>query len=319
VHTVTLTFTEGVTGSFSKFTVSTASGATVSAGPTTLHGQTVVIPTVIDNPGKIVVSWLAVGTDFNPVRGQYLFSVTTASGGVPSPSGAGAPGAGFTQGTAGSPVWTSMIKAVRFVEVAALYAVLGILLVRVLVLKGRLDGSEADTAHLYAILLTAGFVSVVVAPMLFLLYATRLHDLSGVAVRSQVFSSVGRPWLAALVVWAGFTFAVVRFARRRPEPGDRHDRLLLGCAALATVVFVINTHAGAATPQPLWGAVMWAHVMATALWAGSLGALVLVIVPSLGPAQGQLVIERFSTVMTLTVAAIPASGILLLLKLGGSW
>jgi copper transport protein len=310
VRSVSLDFTEVIDSSVSKFTVRASSGGSLVSAVPTIHGQTVVIPTNIGRAGTIVVSWVVAGGDGHPVQGQYLFTA-----GAPTGKFAGSV---FAEGNAGSSSLWWWIKAGRFVEVALLYLVLGILLIRVLVLRD-LGPDDPTAARTYRVLIGAGLALGALAPPLFLLYAARLHQASGGSTMSLLFSSLGRPWIAKVVVWEGFALAAVFFAGGRPAPGDRHDRILLGLAALGAAAYVSNTHAAAASPQPWWGAVMWSHVMVTALWAGGVGALIFIILPAAGSDRGELAIQRFSTVMTLMVAGIVLSGVPMLLKLAGSW
>jgi copper transport protein len=298
VGAVRLSFTEPLDADLSRFAVATGAGRSQVSGHVVVSGRTAYVPVSL-HPGPVVVTWIAVGGDAHPVRGQYVFTAAAVGHTLRA-----AP-ADFSEGNAGSSASGWVIKGGRFTEVTLLYLVLGTLAVRVLVLRGPSGGDR--------LLLGCGVGSVVLVPALFAAYSDRLHRATGRG--TPLLSGLELTWLVKLALWVGFCLLVVLFTRR--EPRRRHDLVLLGTAAALALAFVANTHA--AGRSPVWAGVMWLHVLVTAVWAGGLAVLLLVVLPAAGTDRGQLVLERFSRLMVFVVLGIVLTGAALLGTLSGSW
>ncbi|MGH8973312.1 MAG: CopD family protein, partial [Acidimicrobiia bacterium] len=311
------------------------------------------------------VSWRVVGDDAHPVIGAFVIGVKGFAGAEQAlPEGQlgraiGELGGSVGEGRTGSAGLAWAIRGGRSLEIVLLYVVLGILLLRTLVLHGRLapapggsgvspgvpggsgvspgvpggsgvspgvPGPGATTAAAlepdrgYRTMLRVGIVASVAMPLLFALYVARLQSaVGGVSFGDVIFSSLGQTWTIKTVLWLGIVAACVYGLRRHPAGSRQHDVLVLSLAAAAAVAFGYNTHAIGESPRLVWGLMMWGHLMVTALWAGGLVALLLLVFPTRDPARIWRSVGRFSTIMTVTVGAIIGSGLLMLLRLSGSW
>ena len=325
---VVLRFNERIDPSLFRLTVEGDDGAATTGQPQFPNERTVTAPIRSSASGVLVVTWVAVGLDAHPVQGQFVVGISR-----PGQAAAlrqnltlAATRVGSFEAGAGRSGLTGMIEAGRSVELLLLYAVLGIVLLGVILprpLRAAAAGAiTAPTGRVrsYRVLLVAGAASAALMPVLFSLYAARLMELiSGVGVRPILLSSIGAIWVSKAVLWVAVV-AVAALALRRAFEDRRDRRLEIALAALALGVaaaFVAGTHVGTGSASPSWLYVpmMMGHLLLTALWAGGLVALLLVVFPSRDPALIWAAVNRFSRVMTVTVVLLVASGAVILVKL----
>jgi putative copper export protein len=324
-----LRFNENVNWKLSKLTLEAADGRSAIQGQPVLKGSEAIVPLQTDAAGPLLLSWLVIGDDAHPVQGQFAFTVGEGQRN-PVPSGLSMESASgqFTEGGVGGAGLGWAIKAGRSVEILLLYAVLGILLLRTLVLRRRLpvalagggpSGSGLFPDRDYRWLTRIGIASAVVVPGLFVLNVARVHQVVGsVTVSEVLFSSLGEVWAIKVLLWLVFVGVCVAAVRRPARFGD-NDFLLLGVAVAATGAFVFTTHALSATPRVLFEFFMLGHLLLTAFWAGGLLALLLLVFPTRPPDEIWGAVGRFSTFMTVTVVGVIASGFPTLARLAGGW
>jgi copper transport protein len=345
VKQVVVKFDERVNWEYSEVDVEDPDGRSLLAGERQISGRQVTLPLSATAAGAMRVSWRVVGDDAHPVIGAFVIGVEGFPGAEQAlPQGQlgraiGELGGAVGEGRTGSAGLAWAIRGGRSLEIVLLYVVLGILLLRTLVLRGGLapaaggsgvpperTGPGASTAAAlgpdrgYRTMLRVGIVATVAMPVLFVLYVARLQSaVGGIRFGDVVFSSLGQTWTIKTLLWLGIVAACAYGLRRYPAGSRQHDLTLLGLAAAVAVAFGYNTHAIGESPRLVWGFMMWGHLMVTALWAGGLVALLLLVFPTGDPARIWPALGRFSTIMTVTVGAIIVSGLLMLLRLSGSW
>ena len=326
---VVLRFNERIDPSIFRLTVVGDDGPATTGPPQFPNERTVTSSIRSSASGVLVVTWVAVGLDAHPVQGQFVVGISR-----PGQAAAlrqnltlAATRVGSFEAGAGGSGLTGMIEAGRSVELLLLYAVLGIVLLGVILPRPLRAGPGAmaltaptGRVRSYRVLLVAGVASAALMPVLFGLYAARLMELiSGVGVRPILLSSIGAVWVSKAVLWVGVV-AVAAVALRCAFEGRRDRRLEIALVVLALGVaaaFVAGTHVGTGSASPSWLYVpmMMGHLLLTALWAGGLVALLLVVFPSRDPALIWTAVNRFSRVMTVTVVLLVASGAVILVKL----
>jgi|GEM_PF-6039475 len=341
VNQVTVHFDEAVQWQYSTIGIEDTKGHSVLAGKPQVANREAVLPLQPGTTGALRVSWRLVGVDAHPVTGAYVF-------GIGAPGVAGATdidtairrmAGSLGEGRVGSAGLNWAIRGGRSVEIAVLYVVLGLLLLRLLVLNrlpapARPGPGAATVASIaavepdrgYRIMRTLGIVAAVAMPLLFTLYVARLDSAVGhVPLGKVLFSSMAEEWAMKTALWIGIAAAAVYGLRPRgpggvplsanPRTARQHDLLLLSLAAAAAIAFGFNTHANGLSPGPLWTAMMFGHVMVTAFWAGGLVALLLIVFPSGDPQRVWPAVSRFSNLMTVTLGLIVVSGLVLLFRL----
>jgi putative copper export protein/methionine-rich copper-binding protein CopC len=318
---VVLKFNETMDWGLSQIHVEDAKGRSALAGKPVFTGTSAVLPLRSEAAGALLVSWVVVSLDAHPVGGQFPIGVRGPPGSESVALGAGSlAGGAFDEQRVGAVGLGLLIRAGRSVEIFLLYLVLGVLLLRALVLRGRLALAGDATDRAYRTLLRVGIAGSVVVPLLFVLYAARFTQLvQGTGFGAVLSSSLGQVWTVKTLLWVAFAAACVYGLRRYPQGSRQHDQLLLALAASTTAAFVFNTHAFSAGSRWIWGTMMWGHVMVTAFWAGGLVALLLLVFPSGDVTRVWRTVGRFSNIMTVSVLVIIVSGLTMLAQLAGSW
>jgi copper transport protein len=336
---ITVDFDEAVQWSYSTIDVEDPKGHSVKAGPPHTSPRQAVIPLTPEAKGPLRVTWRLVGIDAHPVIGAYVFGISAAAG-------AGTDSAELDQtirqlagtlgeGRIGSQGLNWAIRGGRSLEIILLYLVLGILMLRVFVLKdvpnpvrgpGAASVATLQPDQGYRMIRTLGIVAAIAMPALFVLYVARLDSAVGnVDLNKVVFSTLGETWTIKTVLWIAIAGACIYGLRTRgpggvprinsPAGARQHDTLLLSLAAAAAIAFGFNTHANGLSPGAMWTAMMFGHLMMTAFWAGGLVALLLLVFPSNDPQRVWPAVSRYSNIMTVTVGLIVVSGVVMLLRL----
>jgi copper transport protein len=335
VDHITVHFDEAVQWQYSTIGVEDTKGHSFLSGKPQVANREAILPLAPGATGALRVSWRLVGVDAHPVIGAYVFGIGAggAAGGAADLDSVIRRMAGtLGEGRIGSEGLNWAIRGGRSIEIILLYLVLGLLLLRVFVLKeepatsrgpgaatvGDLltsDGTpQADRG--YRLMRTLGIAAAVAMPLLFALYVARLDSAVGnVAFSKVLFSSLGETWTIKTVLWIGIAVAAVYGLRHYPSGARQHDLLLLSLACAAAIAFGFNTHANGLSPGLLWTPMMFGHLMVTAFWAGGLAALLLVVFPTGDPARIWPAVRRYSNIMTVTIGLIVASGLVMLFRL----
>ena len=326
---ITVNFDEAVQWSYSSIDVEDPKGHSVKAGAPHTSPRQVVIPLTAEAKGPLRVTWRLVGIDAHPVIGAYVFGISAAAGTGTDTADldqtirqlAGTLG----EGRIGSQGLNWAIRGGRSLEIILLYLVVGILLLRVFVLRdapGPASGPGAATVMAlrpdqgYRLIRTVGIIAAVAMPLLFVLYVARLDSAVGnVDLNKVVFSTLGETWSIKTVLWIAIAGACIYGLRRYPAGNRQHDMLLLSLAAAAAIAFGFNTHANGLSPGYMWTGMMFGHLMLTAFWAGGLVALLVLVFPSNDPQRIWPAVSRYSNIMTVTVGLIVVSGIVMLVRL----
>lgn len=328
---VVVRFDEQVLWEYSEIDVENVDGDSLLGGEPQLTERQAVLPLASDAAGAMRVFWRLVGNDSHPQIGAFVIGVRGPPGSAATADldlalqNLGAVG----EAKVGSDALAWAIRGGRSLEIVVLYGVLGILLLRVLVLRGRLAlpaGGPGTTVvgavgrdRGYRTMLPLGLAAIVITPLVFVLYVARLDSVfGGVDLGDVVFSSLGQTWALKLALWAAVVAACGYGLRRHPAGSRQHDLLLLALAASAAVAFGYNTHASGQSPEWIWNSMMWGHIMVTAFWAGGLVALLLLVFPTGDPPRVWRTVGRFSNLMTASVVIIIASGLLMMLQLVGN-
>ena len=329
VDHITVNFDEAVQWEYSSIDVEDPKGHSVRAGKPQTSPRQAIVPLAPGTSGPLRVTWRLVGIDAHPVIGAYVFGVKGAAGSVDGTADldqtirqlAGSLG----EGRIGSQGLNWAIRGGRSLEIILLYLVLGILMLRVFVLKDEpaaVRGPGAATALAlepdrgYRLMRTLGIAAAVAMPLLFVLYVARLDSAVGdVALGKVLFSSLGETWTIKTVLWISIAAACVYGLRRYPTGARQHDMLLLSLACAVAIAFGFNTHANGLSPGVLWTAMMFGHLMVTAFWAGGLVALLLMVFPTGDPGRIWPAVSRYSNIMTVTLGLIVASGLVMLFRL----
>lgn len=329
---VTVRFDENIEWEYSTIDVQNVDGDSLLGGEIVRQDRSVVLPLAPETYGAMRVFWQLVGDDAHPVIGAFVLAVKPPPGSAQAASFEDDLGslARLGDGDGGSGLLAWAVRGSRTLEIVLLYVVLGILLLRTVVLRGRFafapGGPGAATLERtvpdrgYRTMARIGVLAAVAMPFLFVLYAARLRSVvAEVSFSDIVFSELGQTWTMKTLLWAGLAGACVYGLRRYPAGSRQHDVTLLAVAVSLAVAFGLNTHAGGQSPGLMWGAMMLGHLLVTAFWAGGLVALLLLVFPSQEPERVWRAVGRFSQIMTITLLAIGISGVIMLLQLLGNW
>src|SRR5260221_5502036 len=133
------------------------------------------------------------------------------------------------EGRIGSEGLNWAIRGGRSVEIILLYVVLGLLMLRVFVLKeepvlargpGAATVAALEPDRGYRMMRTLGIAAAAAMPVLFFLYVARLDSAVGnVALGKVLFSSLGETWAIKTVLWIRIAAAAVYGLRPRGPGG----------------------------------------------------------------------------------------------------
>jgi putative copper export protein/methionine-rich copper-binding protein CopC len=325
---VTVHFDESVQWQYSQIGAEDTKGHSLLSGKPQVSNREAILPLAPGATGAVRVNWRLVGVDAHPVIGAYVFGISGggAAGGAADLDTAIRRMAGsLGEGRIGSAGLNWAIRGGRSLEIILLYLVLGILMLRIFVLKDQpaptpgpgaatVAGLEPDQG--YRLMRTLGVTAAIAMPILFVVYVARLDSAVGnVALGKVLFSSLGEEWAMKTMLWIGIAAAGVYGLRHYPAGSRQHDLLLLSLASAAAIAFGFNTHANGLSPGPVWTAMMFSHLMVTAFWAGGLVALLIVVFPTGDPQRIWPAVSRYSAIMTVTLGLIVASGLVMLFRL----
>jgi copper transport protein len=289
---VSIVFGERPDVKLSSINVLDSSGASVTAGPTTVaadNADELVVPLKPLSPGVYTVAWRTVSAvDGHSATGSFAFGV----GGAPPPPTTEGGAAGTVSGGPSDPV-----IAARWLLYLGLIALFGTSFFGVVVsATATFDARRlASVAWLLGALGTAGVIG------------TQLAD-AGVTLGSALSTSFGSVILerTATVVVAGLAIIGMLVWSRAARP-------LLAVAGLAAaaamLVDVLASHAAAGALPILSVAIQWVHVAAVGAWLGGLAGLLLATRRPPGPQTAALV-KRFSYVGTIGIATVAITGLL---------
>jgi putative copper export protein len=274
------------------------------------------------------------------VQGQFVLGISAPGGAAALQKDltSAASHLGDFEGGAGSGGLLVAIESARAIEIGLLYLTLGIVAMGILTFgPGRRARAAAGAMRVasvgamsivasgvhrgYRAILVASIASAALMPVLFTLYASRLTSvISGLGFGRVVTSSIGVQWSIKLILWLALAVSVA-VAIRHLTQGRTLDRRLIIAQAVLTLglaaAFVSGTHVGtgSADPSLLYIPMMMGHILLTALWAGGLFALLVLVFPIGEPTYVWAVVSRFSRVMTVTAGIMVASGVVILVKL----
>jgi copper transport protein len=325
---VTVHFDEAVQWQYSQIGAEDTKGHSLLAGKPQVANRQAILPLAPGASGAVRVSWRLVGVDAHPVIGAYVFGISAggaAAGAADLDTAIRRMAGSLGEGRIGSAGLNWAIRGGRSLEIILLYLVLGILMLRLFVLKeqpsptpgpGAATLARLEPDHGYRLMRLLGLTAAVAMPLLFALYVARLDSAVGdVALSKVLFSSLGEEWAMKTLLWIGIAAAGIYGLRHYPAGSRQHDLLLLSLASAAAIAFGFNTHANGLSPGPVWTAMMFGHLMLTAFWAGGLVALLIVVFPTGDPHRIWPAVSRYSNIMTVTLGLIVASGLLMLLRL----
>ena len=325
VDHITVHFDENVLWQYSSIGVEDTKGHSVEAGKPQVANREAVIPLQPGASGALRVNWRLVGVDAHPVIGAYVFGVGAAGGTADLDAAIRRMAGSLGEGRIGSQGLNWAIRGGRSLEIVLLYLALGILLLRIFVLKDEVAlprGPGAATAAAlrpdegYRWMRRLGITAAIFMPILFALYVARLDSAVGnIALGKVLFSSLGEEWAMKTALWIGIAAAGIYGLRHYPTGSRQHDYLLLSLASAAAIAFGFNTHANGLSPGLIWTPMMFGHLVVTAFWSGGLVALLLMVFPGGDPERIWPAVRRYSNIMTVTVGLIVVSGLVMLFRL----
>ena len=325
VDHITVRFDEAVQWQYSTIGVEDTKGHSLLNGKPQTANREAVLPLQPGSSGALRVSWRLVGVDAHPVIGAYVFGIGAAGGAADLDTAIRRMAGSLGEGRIGSQGLNWAIRGGRSLEIILLYVVLGLLMVRLFVLKeapalprgpGAATLAAVEPDRGYRMMRVLGIAAAVAMPLLFALYVARLDSAVGnLALGKVLFSSLGEECAMKTLLWVGIAAAAVYGLRHYPSGARQHDLFLLSLAAAAAIAFGFNTHANGLSPGPVWTAMMFGHLMVTAFWAGGLVALLLVVFPTGDPQRIWPAVSRYSAIMTVTLGLIVASGLVMLFRL----
>lgn len=291
---VEFTFDERIVLSDDGVHVLDATGQELSSTAKSVDNKVLVDLPKVMNDGSYVVTWHVISADGHPVAGALTFSVGTPSAQVAAPKVEDANRLTFTD--------VAVLQAVHYLGI---FLLAGLVLLLVWLLP-KDSPQSARRRALKVAMIGAGAAWLTGLVMV----GERPRNAEGLGF-GAVFR--GDTWFSALTVadWQALGclslgLALVGWSRCRPE---RAVVALAGAAlALASPALVGHTRAVA----PIWLVVTadLAHVLAGAIWFGSLFGLMLVW-RDLGSQRAVLALVKFSTVAAVVLLLVAASGIVL--------
>jgi copper transport protein len=316
---IVLRFDEDVEASLSTIEVFDGEGAALSvgepasgeplAGAATSDDGSVVAAPLPDGAslpdGLYAVRWTVTSLDGHVIEGAFAFQVGTAGGGTAADllSSIG------TSGTRDATVDVAYAVA-RFVSLFGLVVLAGSGLWAV-----QRGGTLLALRRVRSLLVVGAAALVIGSIASLLLFAEQV----GRGLVASLDVTTGRMLLVRSV--AAVVLAALALGALRPESDVRREdwwRLAVTLASGAALLgFSAAGHAAALDPQWLWVALDMVHLAGATLWLG--GVLLLVPLPRtvLVTPDTEFVARRFSTVVTIAVPVVVATGAVQTLRLAG--
>jgi copper transport protein len=322
---ITLRFTQRPQVGFSRLSLIGPSGAIVLGAITADTGNAlrVSIPAVL-GPGSYTVQWQTASADGHPLRGEFRFTIAGAlpakvdtTTAAPAPH-VHEPAAELHREHAG-------YREVRFIEFAALLAILGVIGFQHLVLPALASRGVGTTDAFHR----ARRVGQMALPAYFLAAGVRLYaewelmrtmtgDAGAIAQLRQIVAGTTWGWgwtlgvAGALVVLGGWRLAASRRA-------GSTTLAAIGGMAMA-VSPALSGHAAAASPLALNVALDASHVLMAGFWIGSLFIMLVAGVPALlrGP-DGTADVAIAALVNSFHPVALVAAPFVVLSGAGSAW
>lgn len=280
---IRLTFSEPVEVAFGAIRVFDVDGNRVDAGSIRRAdgNRQVVLPVTLRN-GTYTVTWRVTSEDGHPVRGGFGFFVgapsTISAVAVPVDEGSG-------------PEVTIGYGIARFLWFGALIAVLGMVAVRRWVwtpavrAAGLADSAAAEGfRRRFRTALPAAWIVLLVAGVAALVFQSAtvsglgLGEAGRPGVLGELLETAfGRLWVVQMALAVALGLPVLALVARRPVLGLPPRTWLVatgGVGAALCVATAANGHARTVSTTAVMVPSLGLHLLAAALWAGGLGALV---------------------------------------------
>ncbi|MEU0561431.1 copper resistance protein CopC [Dactylosporangium sp. NPDC006015] len=306
---ILFTFDEAVRGVPGGVQVFDAQGALVEARPAVKGTELEVgLPGRLGN-GTTVITWRVVSEDGHPISGALTFSV-----GAPTPVTTPAP-----DGSDSVPAAPWTLTLARGVGYAGLLIAAGLVVFAAMFLP---TGPGVDRPRRRLVVTARTAAAVAAVAWLAALPITAVYLLGG----GPALLTEGSTWTSlppveyavAAAVAGGLALAVVLLG---PGPAARRRRVAaVTAAAVAVAAPALVGHTRAASPALLAVGADVLHLLAGGVWLGGLAGLALTL-PALSgrDATAAGVLARFSTAAAGVLAALVATGSLLVWRILGSW
>ena len=319
---IRLQFSEAVDVPFGSVRVVDNDGHSVTTGKVTRRpGGLEVDIAVSPHPGTNFVSWQVVSNDGHVERGVFPFYV-----GAPSKG----PAHGFPQPATASAAAGWFYGAARFGWFAALFALVGVVVVWRWVWRPVADRTGV-AGPVEAALRSRVSLALLVAWLVLLAsgVAVLIGQAASDSARSLVWAAhpssvaevlrttAGRWWSAGLIIALGCGLPVLAFRRRsRSSPGTFWLSVLAALLVAESLFTALNGHARTLHHATLGVPSLTVHLLAVGVWVGGLGALILlgeVAWRGLPPAPRSVIVglglRRFSAFAAAAVAAVVLTGL----------
>ncbi|MET7422548.1 copper resistance protein CopC [Dactylosporangium sp. NPDC005555] len=306
---VRFTFDEAVRGVPGGVQVFDAQGELVEARPTVKGAELEVVPAEPLGNGTTVITWRVVSEDGHPISGALTFSVGAPTSVItpPSSDASSIPEVPWTLTLARGVGYVGLLLATGLVAFAATF----------LPTDASLDRPRrrlAASARTAAVVAAGAWLAVLPITAVYLLGGG-----PGLLTQGATWSSLPpTEYAVAAAVAGGLALAVALLG---PGPAARQRRVAaVVAAAVAVTAPALVGHTRAASPQLLAIGADALHLLAGSVWLGGLAGLALTL-PALsgrGAAAAE-VLARFSTAAAGVLAALVATGSLLVWRILGSW
>ena len=321
---ITLWFTQRPQLGFSRLSLTGPSGSVVlgAIAADTGNALRAAIPTPL-GPGSYRVQWQTASADGHPIRGEFRFTIA----GVPATvdTAAAAPTPHVHEPSDEQHREHAGYREVRFIEFAALLAILGVIGFQHLVLPALASRGVGTTEAFHR----ARRVGQMALPAYFVAAGVRLYAewelMRSVTGSGGAYSQMreivtgttwGWGWIAgvagALVVLGGWRLAAARRAG---------STTLAAIGGLAMAVSpALSGHAAAASPLALNVALDASHVLMAGFWIGSLFIMLIAGVPALLRApDGNADAAIAALVNSFHPVALVAAPFVVLSGVGSAW
>ncbi len=306
---VRFTFDEAVRGVPDGVQVFGPQGELVEAKPTVTGAELEVVLPARLGDGTTVITWRVVSEDGHPISGALTFSV-----GAPTPVSTPPP-----TGSGGVPDVPWTLTLARVLGYAGLLLAAGLVVFTAVFLPAG-PGADRPRRRLAAVARAAAAVAA--GAWLAALPITAVYLVGGgpaLLTQGATWSSLPlTEYAVAAAVAAGLALASALLS---PASAARPRRVAAAVAAvLAVMAPALVGHTRAASPELLVIGADALHLLAGSVWLGGLAGLALTL-PALshrGTAAAE-VLARFSTAAAGVLAALVATGSLLVWRILGSW